>query len=194
MSRYKVRPAAGETARVSRRGALRTFGAVGAGIAATAAFMKPASYAIAGNPTRLRLSWDEIAACNSPAAFAVQTGFYARHNLDIELFYQGASGQTLIQSIATDKTDAGIGLLFDWVKPLPGAGISLAAPVQRPDMLLNSTVAFERRLGASELDTTDRRIGHRSRGRPVGLSVGEAFLSPRPVRKAALEGASVFEN
>lgn len=118
MSRYKVRSAAGETAKVSRRGALRTFGAAGAGIAAAAAFMKPASYAIAGNATRLRLSWDEIAACNSPAAFAVQTGFYARHNLDIELFYQGVSGQTLIQSIATDKTDAGIGLLFDWVKPL----------------------------------------------------------------------------
>jgi len=31
----------------------------------------------------------------------------AKHNLDIELFYQGASGQTLIQALATGKADAG---------------------------------------------------------------------------------------
>ena len=35
--------------------------------------------------------------------FGVAKGIYAKHNLDIELFYQGASGQTLIQALATGK-------------------------------------------------------------------------------------------
>ena len=103
---------------VSRRSLLKTAGAVGALAAAATMFGRPASYAIAGNATKLRLSWTEFAACHSPIAFAVQKGLYAKHDLDIDLFYQGASGQTLVQSIATGKTDAGAGLLLDWIKPL----------------------------------------------------------------------------
>lgn len=119
MGKKRMDAAVSRDRRITRRAALRTVGAIGIGAAATAAaFTRSTSYAVAGNPTKLRLSWDEVAACNSPAAFAVKTGFYAKHKLDIDLVYQGASGQTLIQSIATDKTDAGIGLLFDWIKPL----------------------------------------------------------------------------
>ncbi len=104
---------------ISRR---RFIGAAGAlGVAATAGgvLSRPLrSHATAGNPTKIRLSWTEFAACHSPVAYGVSEGVYARHGLDVELFYQGSSGQTLIQSIATDKTDAGAGLLYDWVKPL----------------------------------------------------------------------------
>lgn len=102
---------------LSRRKVLATAGVLSAGAAATI-LARPASYAIAGNATRIRLSWTEFAACHSPVAFAVSKGIYAKHGLDIELYYQGASGQTLIQSIATNKTDAGAGLLYDWIKPL----------------------------------------------------------------------------
>ena len=90
----------------------------GVGAAAVGLLSRPTSYAIAGNPTKVRLSWTEFAACHSPIAFALSKGIYAKHDLDVELYYQGASGQTLIQSIATGKTDAGAGLLYDWVKPL----------------------------------------------------------------------------
>jgi NitT/TauT family transport system substrate-binding protein len=103
---------------MSRRSLLKTAGALGALTASAAVIGKPTSYAIAGNATKLRLSWTEFAACHSPVAFALQKGIYARHDLDVELFYQGASGQTLVQSIATGKTDAGAGLLLDWIKPL----------------------------------------------------------------------------
>lgn len=103
---------------VSRRTVLRAAGAIGVGAAAAGFLSRPTSYAIAGNPTKLRLSWTEFAACHSPVAFALKNGIYAKHDLDVELFYQGASGQTLIQSIATNKTDAGAGLLLDWIKPL----------------------------------------------------------------------------
>ncbi len=102
----------------TRRGLLRTAGVLGAGAAAVGLFARPTSYAIAGNATKVRVSWTEFAACHSPIAFALSKGIYAQHGLDIELYYQGASGQTLIQSIATNKTDAGAGLLYDWVKPL----------------------------------------------------------------------------
>lgn len=105
------------TGRISRRGVLGGAAVLGAGAAAASLIASPRS-AIAGNPTKLRLSWTEFAACHSPVAFALATGIYAKHNLDVELFYQGASGQTLVQSIATNKTDAGAGLLYDWVKPL----------------------------------------------------------------------------
>ena len=107
-----------KASRISRRGVLRAAGALGVGAAVTGLLSRPASYAIAGNPTKVRLSWTEFAACHSPVAFALSKGIYAKHDLDIELYYQGASGQTLIQSIATNKTDAGAGLLLDWVKPL----------------------------------------------------------------------------
>lgn len=102
----------------SRRGVLRAAGALGVGAAAAGLLARPTSYAIAGNATKVRLSWTEFAACHSPIAFALSKGIYAKHDLDIDLYYQGASGQTLIQSIATNKTDAGAGLLYDWVKPL----------------------------------------------------------------------------
>lgn len=104
--------------RITRRSLLKTAGAVGAVAAAATVIGRPTSYAIAGNATKLRLSWTEFAACHAPVAFAVQKGFYAKRDLDVELFYQGASGQTLVQSIATGKTDAGAGLLLDWIKPL----------------------------------------------------------------------------
>ena len=103
---------------LTRRGILKGAAAIGAGAGAAALLAVPTRYAVAGNPTKLRLSWTEFAACQSPVAFALANGIYAKHGLDVELFYQGASGQTLIQSIATNKTDAGAGLLYDWIKPL----------------------------------------------------------------------------
>lgn len=102
----------------TRRTLLQGAVAAGVGISAAGIVAGSSHYAIAGNPTKVRLSWTEFAACHSPVAFALANGIYAKHGLDVELYYQGASGQTLIQSIATNKTDAGAGLLYDWVKPL----------------------------------------------------------------------------
>jgi NitT/TauT family transport system substrate-binding protein len=74
--------------------------------------------AIAGPAPKLRLAWTELAACQSPLAFGLFKDTYKKHNLDVELFNQGASGQTLIQALATGKADAGSGLIGDWLKPL----------------------------------------------------------------------------
>jgi NitT/TauT family transport system substrate-binding protein len=103
---------------VSRRTFLRAAG--GAGIAASAGVAAGNIYspAIAGPAPKIRLAWTEVAACHSPLGFGVAKGIYAKHNLDVELYYQGASGQTLIQALATGKADAGAGLVGDWLKPL----------------------------------------------------------------------------
>lgn len=110
-------PAAGDG--ITRRKILKT-GVLGAGVVAGAAIGGRELFtpAIAGPAPHIRLAWTEVAACHSPLGFGVAKGFYTKHNLDVELFYQGASGQTLIQALATNKADAGAGLIGDWLKPL----------------------------------------------------------------------------
>jgi NitT/TauT family transport system substrate-binding protein len=103
---------------ISRRAVLGAAGAAGALASAGALGGKVFAPAIAAPAPKIRLAWTEVAACHSPLGFGVAKGIYAKHNLDIELFYQGASGQTLIQALATGKSDAGAGLIGDWLKPL----------------------------------------------------------------------------
>ncbi len=90
-----------ESKSLSRRDVLKTAGAVGAVASAGALGGKVFAPAIAAPAPKIRLAWTEVAACHSPLGFGVAKGFYAKHNLDIELFFQGASGQTLIQALAT---------------------------------------------------------------------------------------------
>ncbi|WP_413993045.1 ABC transporter substrate-binding protein [Labrys okinawensis] len=103
---------------LSRRKILKLAGATGALASLGAVSDRIFSPAIAAPAPKVRLAWTEVAACHSPLGFGVAKGIYAKHNLDVELFYQGASGQTLIQALATNKADAGAGLIGDWLKPL----------------------------------------------------------------------------
>ena len=103
---------------VSRRSVLRTVGGLGVAASTAALGSRMFTPAIAGPAPKIRLAWTEVAACHSPLGFGVAKGIYAKHNLDVELFFQGASGQTLIQALATGKADAGAGLIGDWLKPL----------------------------------------------------------------------------
>src|SRR5579863_4179513 len=106
------------TRRPSRRTVLRTVGAAGVAASVGALGRQIFSPAIAAPAPKVRLAWTEVAACHSPLGFGVAKGFYAKHNVDVDLYYQGASGQTLIQALATNKADAGAGLVGDWLKPL----------------------------------------------------------------------------
>jgi NitT/TauT family transport system substrate-binding protein len=104
--------------RPSRRTLLKTAGIVGVAAAGSVLGRQVFSPAIAAPAPKIRLAWTEVAACHSPLGFGVAKGIYAKHNLEVELFFQGASGQTLIQALATSKADAGAGLVGDWLKPL----------------------------------------------------------------------------
>lgn len=103
---------------ISRRNVLK--GAAVAGLSASAAGIGNRLFApaIAQEAQKVRIAWTEVAACHSPLGFGVDKGIYKKHGLDVELFYQGASGQTLIQALATNKADIGAGLVLDWLKPL----------------------------------------------------------------------------
>ncbi|CAN7654594.1 ABC transporter substrate-binding protein [Pararhizobium sp. LjRoot238] len=103
---------------LSRRALLQATGVAGAAAAFGLIGAKSTRYAMAGNLTPIKLEWTEVAACHSPVGFGLSKGIYAKHGLDVELFYQGASGQTLIQALATRKAEAGPGLLYDWLKPI----------------------------------------------------------------------------
>ena len=107
-----------KTAKISRRTVLKAAAGIGAIASLGVLGSRATSYAIAGNLSKITLEWTEVAACHSPTGFGVSKGIYAKHGLDVELFYQGASGQTLIQSLATRKAEAGPGLLYDWLKPI----------------------------------------------------------------------------
>ncbi len=102
----------------SRRTLLKTAGVAGAAASIGILGSRTTRYAIAGNLTPIKLEWTEVAACHSPVGFGLAKGIYEKHGLDVELFYQGASGQTLIQALATRKAEAGPGLLYDWLKPI----------------------------------------------------------------------------
>jgi NitT/TauT family transport system substrate-binding protein len=102
----------------NRRSLLKLAGGAAAATSLGMAGSRILSPAIAAPAPKIRLAWTEVAACHSPLGFGVAKGIYAKHNLDVELFYQGASGQTLIQALATGKADAGAGLVGDWLKPL----------------------------------------------------------------------------
>lgn len=102
----------------NRRSLLKVAGIAGAAAGLGGLSSRFGSYAIAGNLIPIKLEWTEVAACHSPVGFGVSKGIFAKHGLDVELFYQGASGQTLIQALATRKAEAGPGLLYDWLKPI----------------------------------------------------------------------------
>ena len=88
------------TVQPSRRTLLKTVGAVGVAAAGGVLSRQVFSPAIAAPAPKIRLAWTEVAACHSPLGFGVAKGIYAKHNLDVELFYQGASGQTLEECMA----------------------------------------------------------------------------------------------
>ncbi|WP_312413691.1 hypothetical protein [Shinella sp.] len=91
----------------SRRSLIKAAGVTAAAATAGVVGARSTRYAIAGNPIPIKLEWTEVAACHSPVGFGLSKGIYAKHGLDVELFYQGASGQTLIQALATRKAEAG---------------------------------------------------------------------------------------
>jgi NitT/TauT family transport system substrate-binding protein len=68
----------------------------------------------------LKLTWNATAICTVGVAVAQEKGYFARHNLDVELINFGGSTDQLLEAIATAKADAGVGMALRWLKPLEG--------------------------------------------------------------------------
>ena len=97
---------------LSRRKLLRA-----AGLAAVAAPAIISSRAFAGN-RKLTFAWNASAFCLTPIVAAVDRGFFEKNGLDVELINYTGSTDQLLESLATGKADAAVGMIHRWLKPL----------------------------------------------------------------------------
>ena len=74
--------------------------------------------ALPGAPRQVKLAWNANSVCTVAAPVAKERGIFAKHNLDVEFVNFGGSTDQLLESIATGKADAGLGLALRWLKPL----------------------------------------------------------------------------
>jgi len=66
----------------------------------------------------IRLAWNANAACLAPIPLAISSGLFFKHGIDVELINFVGSTDQLLESLATGKADAGIGMALRWLKPL----------------------------------------------------------------------------
>jgi NitT/TauT family transport system substrate-binding protein len=72
-----------------------------------------------GSPGRpLKLAWNAGAACLSAVALADRDNIFDTENLKVELVNFSGSTDQLLESIATGKADAAVGMALRWLKPL----------------------------------------------------------------------------
>ena len=85
---------------------------------------------VLAEPRALKLSFNAGAVCTVGVPVAKQKGFFAKHNLDIELVNFAGSTDQLLEAIGTGKSDGGVGMALRWLKPLEaGFDVKIAAGV-----------------------------------------------------------------
>lgn len=115
---------------LSRRDLLRQAaiaGAVGAGMAAGF----PAGTGIAAENKKLKkmtVAWNSGAVCGAAFAVAQEQGIFEKHGLEVEYTNFAGSTESLLESLATGKAEAAMGMALRWMKPLEqGFDVSIAA-------------------------------------------------------------------
>lgn len=87
----------------------------------------------------LKLTWNATAICTVGVPVAQEKGYFARHNLDVEMINYAGSTDQLLEAITTAKADAGIGMALRWLKPLEGGfDVKIAAGIHGGCMRLFS--------------------------------------------------------
>ena len=85
---------------------------------------------VLAQPRPLKLTWNANAICTVGVPVAKEKGFFAAHNLDVEMINFGGSTDQLLEAIATGKADAGVGMALRWLKPLEGGfDVKIAAGI-----------------------------------------------------------------
>ena len=109
-------------ARISGLPNLKRRSLLAAGSAALAApLLGLSGGAFAQTPKKLTpvsFAWVQTSFCLTPVAVAKETGIFERNGLDVSLVNYGGSTDQLLEAIATGKTDAAVGMIFRWLKPL----------------------------------------------------------------------------
>lgn len=89
----------------------------GAAVAAVVGAAASRSWA-AGPLKSVKLAWNANAICLAAAPVALERGIFERHGLKVELVNFAGSTDQLLETIATSKADAGLGMIHRWIKPL----------------------------------------------------------------------------
>lgn len=69
-------------------------------------------------PRKVRLAVNLNAVCLAPVTVADTQGIFKQHNLDVEFVNFGNSTEVLLESMATGKADAAVGMALRWLKAL----------------------------------------------------------------------------
>ncbi|MET0723420.1 MAG: ABC transporter substrate-binding protein, partial [Tardiphaga sp.] len=98
--------------------------------------------ALTGAPRKLKFSWNAGAVCSVQLPVAIDHGFFARQNLEVELVNFSGSTDQLLEAIATGKSDAGVGMALRWLKPLEqGFDVNITAGIHGGCMRLIGSTA-----------------------------------------------------
>ena len=145
----------------SRRNLLRTAGFAAAALPLGAitrrALAAPAIVASTGSFTNITFTWNQTALCTAAVPIAVDRGIFEKHGLKVDLVNFGGATDQLLEAIGSGHSDAGIGMILRWLKPLEmGFDVKLVAGVHGGC----SYLVADRNAGIKEIaDLRGKRIG-----------------------------------
>jgi len=70
------------------------------------------------NLKKVTFAWNAGAPCLLAVTVAKDKGFFARHGLDVDLVNYAGSTDQLLETLATGKADAAVGMALRWLKPM----------------------------------------------------------------------------
>ena len=71
-----------------------------------------------GELKKISFAWNAGAPCLLAVTVAKDKGFFAKHGLDVDLINYAGSTDQLLETLATGKADAAVGMALRWLKPL----------------------------------------------------------------------------
>jgi NitT/TauT family transport system substrate-binding protein len=71
-----------------------------------------------GKRIPLQFAWNQNSFCLTPIPVAQETGLFEKHGLDVNLVNYSGSTDQLLEAISTGKSDAAVGMIHRWLKPL----------------------------------------------------------------------------
>ncbi|XAH25318.1 ABC transporter substrate-binding protein [Xylophilus sp. GW821-FHT01B05] len=139
---------------LSRRGLLQAGGA--AAIAAPALMLSSRAWS---QPRKLTFAWNATAFCLSPVVIAQERGFFEKNGLQVDLINYTGSTDQLLESLASGKADAAVGMVHRWLKPLEsGFDVKIVG---------SSHGGCVRLVGVKEAGVTDLQ---KLKGKTIGVS------------------------
>ncbi|MGO9418265.1 ABC transporter substrate-binding protein [Roseiarcus sp.] len=71
-----------------------------------------------GELKKVTFAWNAGAPCLLAVTVAKDKGFFAKHGLDVDLVNYAGSTDQLLETLATGKADAAVGMALRWLKPM----------------------------------------------------------------------------